>query len=81
MDLEKEILDIRQRNRRVESDKAWEQSWARRLVIALMTYITAAAWLFLINEKDLWWKAAVPSLGYILSTLTLSTIKDWWGNK
>lgn len=78
MDFEKEILTIQERNQRVEMDKRWETSWFRRLVIAIITYVIAAAWLWVIDEKDLWWKAAIPSVGYILSTLTLPSIKKWW---
>jgi len=31
MDIEKEIEIIKERNRRVELDKAWEISWTRRI--------------------------------------------------
>ena len=31
MDLEQEIAQIKERNARVELDKAWERSWTRRL--------------------------------------------------
>ena len=41
LDFEKEILEIKQRNERVEIDKAWERSWVRRLSISIMTYIVA----------------------------------------
>lgn len=37
--LEKDIKDIKQRNKRVEVDKAWETSWTRKIVIAVLTYI------------------------------------------
>ncbi len=78
MNIEQEILDIKRRNSRVELDKAWEQSWTRRLTIAIVTYIIAAVWLFIIHEPHLWWKAFVPVAGYILSTLSLSAIKNLW---
>ena len=32
-DLEKEIEQIKVRNKRVEKDKAWETSWIRRICI------------------------------------------------
>jgi len=50
MDIEQEIRDIKERNNRVESDKAWETSKARKLVIFVLTYIVAAIWLVLIND-------------------------------
>jgi hypothetical protein len=81
MDLEKEIEIIKERNNRVERDKAWEVSWTRRLFIGLVTYIIAAVWLWAINDSYPWLKAFVPSVGYILSTLSLPFIKNKWTNK
>jgi hypothetical protein len=79
MNLEQEILALRERNKRVEADKAWEVSWTRKLTIAIITYIVAAAWLIVIHEPNLWWKAFIPVAGYVLSTLSLPPIKKWWG--
>ena len=31
MDLNKEIEEIKKRNKRVELDKAWETSWTRKI--------------------------------------------------
>ncbi len=77
--LEKEIELIKQRNLKVESDKAWEVSWARRLFIAISTYIIAAIWLiFVVHDTFPLLKAFIPALGYLLSTLSLPFIKRWW---
>ncbi|OGE78164.1 MAG: hypothetical protein A2751_03320 [Candidatus Doudnabacteria bacterium RIFCSPHIGHO2_01_FULL_46_14] len=76
--IEKEIKEIRERNRRVEIDKAWETSWTRRLFIAVTIYVVAAIWLLMISETNPWLKALIPSLGYILSTLSLPFIKSFW---
>ena len=73
-----EIKEIRERNRRVEIDKAWETSWTRRLFIAVTIYVVAAIWLLMISETNPWLKALIPSLGYILSTLSLPFIKSFW---
>jgi hypothetical protein len=81
MDFEKEILQIKERNKKVESDKAWERSWTRRISIAVFTYVVAEAWLLIISEPHSWLKAFVPVVGYILSTLTLPPIKKYWVNK
>lgn len=81
MDIEKEIGIIKERNQRVEGDKAWETSWTRRLFIALGTYLIAALWLILISDTSPWLKAFVPSVGYLLSTLSLSFVKKWWLGK
>ena len=38
-DLEKEIIQIKERNKRVELDKKWETSWTRKICIMILTYI------------------------------------------
>ncbi|MCL5009145.1 MAG: hypothetical protein M1400_02260 [Patescibacteria group bacterium] len=76
--LEQKITEILERNRKVEADKAWETSLTRRLFIALFTYLCAWAWLILIGQRLAWLTAAVPVLGYLLSTLTLPPLKAWW---
>lgn len=78
MNIEQEISEIKQRNLRVESDKAWETSWTRRLAIALFTYAVAVMWLALIREQNILLKAVVPVAGYLLSTLSLHTIRSIW---
>tara|TARA_Y100000310_G_C20593370_1_gene769252 strand:+ start:785 stop:1030 length:246 start_codon:yes stop_codon:yes gene_type:complete len=74
------IKSIQERNRRVESDKAWETSIMRRGIIALGTY--AIAWWFMakIGVPSPHLNALVPTGGYVLSTLSLPYIKDWWLN-
>lgn len=77
--LEKEIEIIKARNLKVEADKAWEISWARRLFIAVSTYIIAGIWLvFAVHDSFPLLKAFVPTLGYLLSILSLPVIKEWW---
>ena len=39
-ELKKEIVQIKERNKRVETNKAWETSWVRRICIMILTYIT-----------------------------------------
>ncbi len=81
MDLEKEILSLQERNKRVEAGKAWEVSNFRKLVIFVATYIIAAIWLYLINDNNPLLTAFVPGLGWLLSTLSLPFIKKWWVKK
>ena len=76
--IEKELSAIKERNARVEQDKAWEVSWFRRLFIAAVTYVTAGVWLVIVNDSYPWLKAFVPAAGYILSTLTLPVARAWW---
>lgn len=77
-DIEREVATIKERNQRVEADKAWETSWTRRLFIALVTYLTAGVWLEVIHDQYPWLKAIIPAVGYLLSTLSLPLVKQWW---
>lgn len=37
--LEEEVNKIKERNRRVETEKMWETSWTRRIIISTFTYL------------------------------------------
>lgn len=76
-----EIIDIQERNKRVELDKAWETSWTRRGIIAVFTYVVAFIWLSIIENDSPCLNALVPFGGYLFSTLSLPIIKQWWINK
>ena len=78
--LEERVQKIEERNRGVETDKAWEISSARRVFIAVSTYIIAGVWLVVIHDTFPWLKAFVPAAGYLLSTLSLPFIKNWWAS-
>ena len=80
-DLEKRLAAIEARNERVELDKAWETSWSRRISIMLLTYLVVVAYLHFVVRIDPWINALVPVLGFLLSTLTLSALKDYWISK
>jgi hypothetical protein len=73
-----DLDDIKQRNARVEADKAWEISWMRRICIALFTYIIAAIYMRVAGFNDPYLGAFVPSGGYLLSTLSLPFAKNFW---
>jgi len=72
------LEEIEERNRKVEADKAWEISKTRRGIIAVLTYFIIVIVLYLIEAPRPWFNAIVPTLGFILSTLTLSYCKKWW---
>ncbi len=76
--LEQEIETIKERNRRVEKDKAWETSWFRVFAICIITYVFAALFLFLIGSPNFLVSALVPVVGFFLSTQSLPFIKRWW---
>ncbi len=76
--LEHHIESILERNARVEREKAWEQSFTRRAVILLMTYLIVTLFLWSISIPFFYLQALVPTLGYFLSTLSLPWIKECW---
>jgi len=74
----KSFDDILNRNHRVELDKAWEVSYTRRGVIAVVTYLVAAAFMKNIGIDTFLLNALIPTGGYIFSTLSLTMVKNWW---
>lgn len=77
-DLEKRIKAIEARNNKVEQDKAWETSWTRRITIGLLTYAVVSGYLFVIGNDQPFTNAIVPAIGFVLSTLVLSGVKNIW---
>jgi hypothetical protein len=61
-EIRKELEELRARNARVEQEKAWETSWARRLVITAMTWLGAWLWLFSLGTEHAARQALVPQL-------------------
>ncbi len=79
--MKEEIASIKERNQRVEADKAWETSKTRRFIIVIMTYLVIVFFLWSIDAPAPWLNALVPAVGFILSTLTLPFFKRWWLRK
>jgi len=76
--LNKEIEKIKERNKKVEIDKAWETSKTRRFLLAIFTYLAIGFYLQAIKIDRPWLNAIVPSIGFLLSTLTLPFFKEVW---
>jgi hypothetical protein len=77
-DLEARIEAIEARNNKVEQDKAWEVSWTRRISISALTYAVIVVYLIVINNSNPWINAAVPAVGFMLSTFAMSWVKSIW---
>ena len=45
-ELENEIVKIKERNKKVELDKAWETSWTRKMCIGILTYSCSSIFTF-----------------------------------
>ena len=77
-ELEQRIRQIEERNKGVELNKAWETSYTRRVLVALFTYLVIVLYLKFIVGIDPWINAIVPTVGFLLSTLTLRFFKEMW---
>ncbi len=78
--LENRVKALEERNRRVETDKGWEISWTRRILIGIFTFLAIGIYMWAINISDPWLNAIVPTVGFMLSTLALPTFRKIWLN-
>ena len=78
MNIEQELQSIKDRNQRVEADKAWETSLFRITTITLMIYGVAVVVLYFMDVEQYYLSALVPAAGYFLSVQSLPIIKRWW---
>lgn len=76
--LEQRITRIEERNRRVELGKTWETSFTRKFFIALFTYLAVAIYMYVIGVNNPWLNAIIPTVGFLLSTLSLSFVRKFW---
>lgn len=81
MNIEKEINEIKKRNKRVELDKKWETSITRRICICILTYIVVVIYTYVISKvTNIFLSSLVPVIGFTLSTLSLKGIRKVWEN-
>ena len=81
-ELEKELEEIKLRNKRVELDKKWETSKTRKLCICLLTYIVVIIYSSLISKyQEVLLTSLVPVIGFTLSTLSLKLVRNIWEKK
>lgn len=81
IDIEERLKNIENRNKRVENDKAWENSKTRIFLIIIMTYIFATLYLMLADTTNPFLGSVVPCVGFLLSTQSLKIIKRIWIKK
>ena len=76
---EEEINKIKERNKRVELDKAWETSWTRKICIMILTYVVVIIYSYVIRNIDnIFLSSLVPVIGFTLSTLSLKLVRKIW---
>lgn len=76
--LQDDVLKIKDRNARVELDKAWETSWIRRILILSLTYLVVVLFFLVMQFDQPFINPIVPTVGFFLSTLTIPYVKRWW---
>lgn len=77
-ELKNEIIEIKKRNARVEADKAWETSLFRKILVAILTYAVIVLFFAVAGLPKPFVNAIVPTLGFLLSTLSVSYFKTVW---
>ena len=82
MNYDDENKKIKERNKKVEMDKAWETSWTRRIFIMILTYIVVVIYSYVIKENSsIFLSSLVPVIGFALSTLSLKVVRNIWKKK
>jgi purine-cytosine permease-like protein len=80
-EIEARLSEIESRNSRVEIDKAWETSKTRIIFIVVLTYLLTSLVFYLIGVNDYYLNALIPTIGYWLSTQSVSLLKKYWVRK
>ena len=79
--LEKDLAAIKERNKRVEMEKAWETSWTRTILISILTYLLIVIFFTFAGLPKPFLNSIVPSVAFIISTSSLSLFKRVWLKK
>ncbi len=81
-ELEERVIEITERNKRVELDKKWETSKTRKICIAVLTYIIVIIYTSIISKtSNVFLSSLVPVIGFLLSTLSLKAVRKVWEKK
>lgn len=75
--VEQRLDVIESRNKRVDGNKNWETSWVRRISIFILTYLTVVVYHVIIDADRIFIISLVPSIGFLLSTLSLQFIRNY----
>lgn len=76
--LEERIRAIESRNGRVEAEKRWEVSGTRRAAITVATYFIMVLAFSALGAESPLANATIPTLGFVLSNLSLPLVKRRW---
>lgn len=79
--LEQEVVALKNRNKRVETDKGWETSLARIASITTLTYLTTTIAFYSIGINKPFLNALIPTLAFFISMQSLPFIRKIWAKK
>ncbi|OGY28405.1 MAG: hypothetical protein A3A61_02830 [Candidatus Woykebacteria bacterium RIFCSPLOWO2_01_FULL_43_14] len=79
--LQQEVEKIKERNQRVEADKAWETSKTRTAFIGCVTFLLIYIFMVLVKAEQPFLKAGVSVVAYWISTESYGVLKKWWLKK
>lgn len=79
--LEKEILMIKERNAVVEKQKKRETSFIRKLHIVVFTYWFMTLLFYLLWDTKFYIQSIIPTVWFVLSTLSLDILKKYYMKK
>ncbi len=77
-DINARLKAIEGRNKTVELDKKWETSWSRKFILIILTYLVIAIYFNFANIEKPLINAVVPSLAFVISTLSMPYFKKIW---
>jgi hypothetical protein len=79
-DVERRVTRIEERNLRVELDKSWETSLSRKLIVSALTYAVIVSFFVFAGLPNPLYNSVVPTLAFLISTLSLPVFKRVWLN-
>lgn len=76
--LQAEIEQIKSRNKRVELEKKRETSVARKLWIAIITYVLLGGYMYFLGQQRWYLDAIVPTVWFVLWWMWIKRAKNIW---
>lgn len=77
-ELHHEVEQIKARNKKVEADKAWELSWSRKIIVAILTYFVIVLFFYFAHLPEPFANAVVPTAAFLISTSSIPLFKKLW---
>ena len=64
--IESEIASIKNRNKSVEGDKAWEMSGARKVILGCIIFLLTALIMMIIKAENIMFSAIIAGVGFMV---------------